>query len=241
MDEIWAPFLTDQDREHLKQSGWAKTEPFGFGERPALLIIDDYYSVLGLTRQPILESVKDWPMSCGLEGWTAIDHTVELLASARNNAIPVVFAKGLPKFTNWWPGGQPSRQPSSRLTPEELARGGDIVDELAPQPGELIVEKAAASAFQGTALQFHLNYLRIDTVIACGETTSGCVRAAVVDGATHRYHMGVVAECCFDRTQMSHAVNLFDMDTKYADVVDLETTQKYFERIAADRELHANA
>lgn len=236
MDDIWEPFLTERDRQHL-DAGWRKQQPFGFGDRPALLIIDDYYSVLGLERRPIMESIEDWPLSCGLEGWAAIDQTVDLLASARANGIPVVHAKGLPGFELWIPNRPEPRRPSPRLTPDEIARGDQIVDELAPIAGELVVEKAAASAFHGTPLLFHLNRLRIDTVIACGETTSGCVRASVVDGATFRFHMGVVAECTFDRTEAAHAINLFDLHQKYADVVDLETVRKYFERIAADRAL----
>ena len=59
-------------------------------------------------------------------------------------------------------------------------------------------------------------------MIACGETTSGCVRASVVDGCTSRFRMGVVEECTFDRTEASHAVNLFDMNQKYADVLQLD-------------------
>ena len=98
---------------------------------------------------------------------------------------------------------------------------------MAPQPDEVVIEKAAASGFNGTALAFHLNYLGIDTVIVCGETTSGCVRASVVNGAMLRYRMGVV-ECCFDRTQAAHAMNLFDMHMKYADVVELSAACAYF-------------
>jgi len=75
----------------------------------------------------------------------------------------------------------------------------------------------------------------VDTIIACGETTSGCVRASVVDGATYRYRMGVVEECCFDRTQASHWINLFDMHQKYADVIKKAEAIQYFDTIAASR------
>ncbi|MBW7461323.1 isochorismatase family protein, partial [Paenibacillus sepulcri] len=76
----------------------------------------------------------------------------------------------------------------------------------------------------------------IDTVIACGETTSGCVRASVVDGATYRFKMGVVEECVFDRTQSSHYMNLYDMHQKYADVVDLGYATQYFDTIGSRSE-----
>jgi nicotinamidase-related amidase len=74
---------------------------------------------------------------------------------------------------------------------------------------------------------FHLNSLAVDTLICCGETTSGCVRASVVDGATHRFKMGVVADCVFDRTEASHFMNLYDMHNKYADVISLDMAKNY--------------
>ena len=100
-------------------------------------------------------------------------------------------------------------------------RRGDIIDEVGPLPGEPVLLKSSPSAFWGTPLMGHLNYLGIDTIITCGESTSGCVRASVVDGCTNRYRMVVVEECVFDRHQASHAINLFDMHQKYADVLPL--------------------
>ena len=66
-----------------------------------------------------------------------------------------------------------------------------------------------------------MNSLGVDAIIACGESTSGCVRASVVDGCTNRYRMIVVEECVFDRHEAPHAINLFDMNQKYADVLPL--------------------
>jgi nicotinamidase-related amidase len=225
----WDDFLTQQDREHLAVT-WDKSEPFGFGKKPALLIIDDYYEALGTRRQPLLDSIKSWPMSCWLEGWAAIDRTVPLLAAARESGIPVIFVKGVDGGfpSPWARAGSEPRQPELPPSPAELARGNDIVDELRPLPDELVIQKAAPSAFAGTPLQYHLTYLGIDTVIACGESTSGCVRASVVDGATARLRMGVVSDCCFDRTQASHFINLFDMHQKYADVVTSNAAIEYF-------------
>src|SRR5688572_5628501 len=106
-------------------------------------------------------------------------------------------------------------------SPELTARGNEIVAEVAPLPGDVVIHKGASSAFLGTPLTMLLRDLGVDTVVCCGETTSGCVRATVVDASSLRFHVAVVAECCFDRTQMSHHVSLFDMDQKYADVVSL--------------------
>ncbi len=140
---------------------------------------------------------------------------------------------GLEGFVPW--GRRAMRDRLSHLSAEEKAKANEIVDEIAPLPGDLVLKKAAASAFHGTPLVFWLNYHGIDTVIACGETTSGCVRASVVDGATYRYDMGVVEECCFDRTEASHYINLFDMHQKYADVVSLPEAVGYFDGIGATK------
>lgn len=227
VEEIWEPFLTEQDKAVLAASRFDKTEPSGFGSNPALLVVDVYYAALGTVREPITESVKRWPMSCGLEGWDAVDRTVPLLSAARDNGVPVVFLKRFTTFPSPWM--RPGPLALDGLSPEERAMAGEIVEELAPRSDELVLEKAAASAFAGTPLEFHLRALGIDTVVVCGETTSGCIRATVVDAATLRYRVGVVADCCFDRTQAAHAMNLFDMHQKYGDVVRCETALRYFE------------
>jgi maleamate amidohydrolase len=89
------------------------------------------------------------------------------------------------------------------------------------------LRKSSPSAFWGTPLVGHLNYLGVETIITCGEGTSGCVRASVVDGCTHRYRMMVVEECVIDRHEATHAINLFDMNQKYADVLPLAEVLEY--------------
>ncbi|GGG00718.1 isochorismatase family protein [Paenibacillus abyssi] len=226
----WERFMTEQDKAHDEM--WGKKENFGFGEKPALVLIDIYYGVLGFKREPLLEQIKTIPGGMGLEGWEAVDRTVELLAAARKHSIPVIHVTKLDKngIIGW------GRKMGKRMSlPEGLKdRASEIVEEVAPIEGEMIIHKAAPSAFQGTVLPFMLRKLGVDTIIACGESTSGCVRATVVDGTTYRYNMGVVAECCFDRTQMSHHVNLFDMHQKYADVIHLPEAIAYFEKVGSN-------
>lgn len=232
MQEKWTEFLTERDKKHLAISGLKPGQVFGLGERPAVLVVDAYYAALGVKREDLLESVKTWPMSCGLEGWEAIDRTAELLAVARQLKTPVIFVRAMAGFPSPWGQRTRSREWLGQLPSHERARAYEIVDELSPQPGELVLQKSAPSAFHGTPLLFHLNYLGVDTLIVCGETTSGCVRATVVDGATYRYRMAVVAECCFDRTEASHWINLFDMDSKYADVMDIDSAMQYMKASA---------
>jgi nicotinamidase-related amidase len=223
----WGPFLSERDKLHDLQ--WGKKELAGFGSKPALVLIDIYYSVLGLKREPILESMKMWPSSTGLEGWAAVDRTAELLAVARESGVPVVHVKGLQSGIKPWVHRK--RGPST-MSDEMKQKGTEIVAEVAPVAGEVVIEKTAPSAFQGTPLAFHLQSLGVDTVIMCGETTSGCVRASVVDAATARFKVGVVADCVFDRTEASHYMNLYDMHQKYADVVSLEMAKAYLQEQA---------
>lgn len=227
----WERFFTERDKEHDKL--WGKKELFGFGTNPALVLIDMYYSVVGLTREPIFDSMKTWPGSMGLEGWAAVDKTAEILSVARETGIPVVHVKGLNSGIKPWIH---RKRGPSKLSAEMQLKGEQICDEVAPIAGEVVIEKTAPSAFQGTPLAFHLTSMSIDTVIMCGESTSGCVRASAVDAATHRYRVGVVSECVYDRTEASHFMNLYDMHQKYADVVDAEAAKAYFRKTAATRE-----
>jgi hypothetical protein len=92
----WDAFLTEQDKQHA--AVWGKKAPDGFGEKPVLLVIDVFYAALGHERKPLLESIRDWPMSCGLEGWEAVDRMVGLIDAARTNNVPVIYVRALPGF-----------------------------------------------------------------------------------------------------------------------------------------------
>ena len=127
----------------------------------------------------------------------------------------------------------------AQLSPEALdrrKRRWDIIEEVAPLAGEVVLRKSSPSAFWGTPLIGHLNYLGVDTIITCGESTSGCVRASVVDGCTYRYRMIVVEECVFDRHEAAHAINLFDMNQKYADVLPLADVLDYLAKWRAEQD-----
>jgi len=231
---VWDKYLSERDKEHNEY--WEKKEPFGFGTKPILLVIDNSYGVLG-PRLPVMEAVAYWPSSCGLEGWQAIDKTVELIAAARANGIPVVYPMRHQNFPG--SGVAAGRGGRNRVKTETVpdylvdlvARQNEIVDEIKPQPGDLIIPKTAASVFFGTALSYYMTETGADTVICCGNSTSGCVRATVVDACSARLRVGLVEDCTFDRTEASHAMSLFDMHAKYADVVSLEEAVAYFESV----------
>lgn len=229
----WERFLTERDKKHL--AIWGKKHSDPMGAKPVLLVIDVYYSSVGHESKDILESIQDWPMSCGHDGWDAIANMEVLISAARANDVPVVYVRGLPDFPSdplrVAERGSRAGNRQSDLAPEVKALGNEIVKDVAPLPGELVIGKTGPSAFAGTPLLHYLQLQKIDTVIACGESTSGCVRASVVDAATSRFRVGVVRECCYDRTEASHWMSLFDMHQKYAEVMGLRAAMQYFRSV----------
>ena len=230
-ERVWDAYLTEQDKAHLAARGHRLK---GYGVRPALLLIDLYRRVFGDRPQPLLEAIKEWPSSCGMAAWESLPHIQSLLATAREVGMPVVHVTGLPSSESgvgqWHRGGRDeplSGDEGERERVEQSARLSDIIDEVAPIEGEAFLRKASPSPFFGTPLVGHLTALGVDTLIVAGESTSGCVRASVVDSCTHRYRTIVVEECVFDRHQATHAINLFDMNQKYADVLPLAEVQEW--------------
>ncbi len=124
-----------------------------------------------------------------------------------------------------------TRRQRVKTAPELYA----IRPEFRPQPGDVVITKQRASAFYGTPLAAHLTQLGIRTAIICGESTSGCVRATAVDAYSHGFDVVLVEECCFDRSPLSHKVNLFDLHHKYADVLHLEAVLAHLEGLAVKK------
>lgn len=232
MPRVWDTYLTEQDKAWLAKRPDAR---LGFGERPGLLLIDLYRWVFGDRPQPLLEAIAEWPSSCGLAAWNALPHIRRLLEAARARGVPVFYSTDIENdeygFVGWAKRSKGRRgDPPSAAEQARLAGRYAIVPEIAPQPGDVVVQKSAPSAFSGTPLLGQLNARGVDTLVVAGESTSGCVRASVVDAATHRFNTIVAEECVFDRHEATHALNLFDMHQKYADVVGLDEILAYLER-----------
>jgi len=233
MGRVWDDIIPENDLSVYATAGYGGKS--GFGRWPALLIVDILYNFVGERPEPISESVKEYPNSCGEAGWQAVYKTKELLEAARAASIPIFYGQSKPK-----PDQPPQLNPwAARGGPTDVdrtrGRGQDIVDELAPQPGEMIIDKNfRPSMFFGTALAAYLTSLRVDTVLVCGCTTSGCVRATVVDAFSYSYKTIVVEECTFDRSAVSHKVNLFDMHQKYADVLPLADVEAYLRTLRSE-------
>ncbi len=216
---IWDAFLTERDKQVFKASGFGAKG--GFGKKPALIVIDVSYGFAGDKPEPILESIKRWSNSCGEESWEAIAVIKSLAEAFRERQMPVIYTTGVTRPDGWdigsW-GWKNSRTGESVPKPQTLD-ANEIVPEIAPQPQDLVVLKQKPSGFFGSNLQSYLTLLGCDSVIVTGTTTSGCVRATVIDAFSLNYRVAIAEDGCFDRSQASHAINLCDMHAKYADVM----------------------
>jgi nicotinamidase-related amidase len=188
------------------------------GSRPAVLVVD--FSC-GFT---------DPECTLGADMTAEVDATKRLLDAARAKGLPVVFTTI---------GYEPSLKDGGlwlQKVPSlgELQIGGrwvEIDPRLEPRDDETIVLKKGASAFFGTNLPSILVSQGVDSVILCGATTSGCIRATAIDLLQYGYPTLVPRECVADRAQAPHEANLFDINAKYADVVPLDDVLEYVESV----------
>ncbi len=190
----------------------------GFGEKPALLIID------------LQNAFTDENFFGGHNINVAIDNTTHLLQACRQAQIPIAHVRFATSNDGSDIGTFGLKVP--RL--KDLVDGtsaADIVDSLNPKSDEFVSIKHHASAFFGTTLQSWLTFKSIDTLLITGCATSGCVRASTIDASAYGYRPMLVAECVGDRAQGPHEANLFDMQQKYADLVSLQEVTAYLSKL----------
>ena len=232
-EPFWNAFLTDRDKAVFKASGYGARG--GFGQRPALLVVDVNYAFCDERPLPILESIKRWRNSCGEDAWIAMPYLKSLIEKAHAKGIPVIYTTGVRRADNWdsgswsWKNGRSGEDETVR--PRTYVDGNDIVAAIAPGPRDIVVFKQKPSGFFGTNMASYLTLLGCDSVIVTGTTTSGCVRATVLDAFSLNYRIAVAEEACFDRSQASHAINLCDMNAKYADVVKTAEVLEFFDNL----------
>jgi len=152
-----------------------------------------------------------------------------VLTVSRRKKISVIYTRQIQtdiKFDGF--AAKTDRERSEYL---EGARGTKIVDELAPEKGDQVINKSYSSAFYGTPLLSFLIKLRADTLIITGGTSSGCIRATCVDAVSRNFNVAVVEDCVYDRINISHKAALLDLWMKYCDVVTSEDTIRYLETL----------
>lgn len=201
--------MSDQEiykRQHFGQR-------VGFGRRSALLIID------------FIVGFNDPNVFGGGNIDAAIQRTRDLLGFFRERSLPIAYTRVVYADDGSDAGVFALKVPSLRILTEGHP-AGRIVPELEPRKHEYIVKKQHASAFFGTSLAPWLTHQGADTVVVAGCTTSGCVRASVVDASAHNFRPVVARDCVGDRALGPHEANLFDMEQKYADLLDASEIMK---------------
>lgn len=181
----------------------------GCGDSPALLVVDLVRAYLE-DGSPLRAPVED-----------ALAASLTLIGAARAAGLPVLFTR-----VSYRPGSADGglfrrKVPALRVF-EEGDPLGDFAEGAAPEPGETVITKQYASAFHGTSLAATLTASGIDTLLICGLTTSGCVRATATDALQHGFRPLVVDEASGDRDRRLHEANLLDLEAKYADVISLD-------------------
>ncbi len=182
----------------------------GAGRRPALVIVDLNYAFTD----------PESPLHCSAD--EAVAATAALLSAARAGGRPVAFTT-----LQYDAAGREVARAFLAKVPALAAlapgtRWPQIDERIAPRAGEPVLDKLFASAFFGTPLVAMLAARGCDTVVVCGASTSGCVRATVVDALQYGYRVVVAREAVCDRAPAAHAASLTDIDAKYGDVVGLD-------------------
>ncbi|MFQ5878633.1 MAG: isochorismatase family protein [Dehalococcoidia bacterium] len=193
----------------------------GFGKRPALIVIDMQHDFVD----------PDAPVTCAPMAQRAVPHISRLLEGARRAGVPIFYTQGLARPDLSDVGLWKSKARREGRVQVEGTRGADIIEELAPQEGDIVIQKRRPSAFFKTELDVLLRAFKIDTFIVTGASMSGCVRATIVDAFSHDIRVIVPRQCVVDRMEAVLEANLADVDAKYADVIDVHEVLSYLEEL----------
>ena len=229
----WEKIIPEYDRKVYEKAGYTGKQ--AFGRRPALLIIDVITSFTGTKPQETLAAIDEFRSSCGKAAWQALPHIRKLLVACRKSKVPVIYSTSDPDFKAVF--GNATKRVREPTTMTDLAV--EFPQMIRPRKDEYVVHKARASAFFGTHLITYLTRKNVDSLIVTGCSTSGCVRSSVIDGYSYGFPVFVVEEGTFDRSQFSHLVNLYEMNSKYATVVTRAEAVAHVESLHAGPGLRA--
>jgi len=192
----------------------------GFGERPAVLVVDMQNAFLS----PEYE--------LGSDPGDLVDQIASVLDGARAKNVPVFYAQTYYREDLADAGVWAEKIPALRNL-QQGTKGAEIHPGLTPKDTDFIVPKKRGSAFFQTNLAALMVHMGVDTLILTGVSTSGCIRAAAIDASSHGYRVIVPAEAVGDRAEVPHAANLFDIDAKYGDVVNVGDVLHYLSELPA--------
>ena len=210
---VWDPYISEPFLSKVAQ----QREPTLISKNSALLVIDLYNLVFEGGKRSLQEKglLDQFPATCGEKAYQAIKPTNQIIGLFRDKALPIVFStKDFEKA---------QKDGNATLRPRKTAQMEDykIFPEIDFRPTDNLIKKLRASVFFNTGLDDYLTRLDVDSLFIVGESTSGCVRASVVDAFSLGYRVCVVEDCVFDQNPISHAVNLYDIQHKYGQVIKL--------------------
>lgn len=217
-DHCWRDVVSDETLEVYRPY----VREVGIKGKAALLSIDLFASVFPSGPMSLLAAIRENPKSCGPYAWEAKPKIKRLLDFARKSGWPIIQTTSDRLLAPEDGNRKATNRDESSLSILQIRNDFAIDEYFEVQPEDYVVHKGRASAFFGTDLAGYLTSKDIETVVICGESTSGCVRSSAVDGFAYGFHVVVVEDCVFDRHLLSHKVSLFDLHHKYADVVSLE-------------------
>lgn len=210
----WMKLIPETELALYRKVGFAADATLG--KHPVLLVVDVTYGFTGSEGLTLDEAIAEFPPACGPVSWETMPRIARLIGCFRDARLPVVFTRSALDDVPYTGKSTRARRDTRKMS----AKFGAFPPAIAPADGEWVLEKTKASAFFQTPLSAYLVRQGADTVVVCGCSTSGCVRATAVDAASHGFNTLVVDDCAFDRSAFAHATNLFDL-TKYAAVVSL--------------------
>lgn len=208
--EKWRGYVPDEELETYRKGGFAQR--IGMGERVALLNIDTTHMFVD----------PSYSM-CGRDMTTVKNSLIQLTQAFRRLDLPIYYSRrddrSHPTYRGAWnfklaepDAFQYTSDPRADIWPTEYA----------PRPVDRIILKNKPSCFFSTPLEAFLRYDKVDTLIICGISTSGCVRAGATDAFSHNFRVILVDEACGDRSPQAHKANMFDLDMKFADVESMD-------------------
>ncbi|QBF32002.1 isochorismatase family protein [Thalassococcus sp. S3] len=213
--------MSDRLDQNYARAGYHAAQ--SWGTRPALMLIDFAKAYFD----------PGAPLYGGEGCQIALDNAARLAPAARDVGIPVIHTE-----VKYQPGGADGGAFYAKVPALSCFDAGAETQELAPpltlEPSDILITKQYPSAFFGTSLAATLHWLKVDTLLLAGVTTSGCVRATCIDSISHGFVTLVVEDAVGDRAEGPHHANLYDMSAKYADLLSTDAAINYIKNINSE-------
>jgi nicotinamidase-related amidase len=212
----WMELIPESERRFYAKAGFQGD--MALGSNAALIVVDVTMGFCGSVGLSLDEAIREFPTACGPMAWETMPHIARLIELFRAENLPIIYTLSDTEGTRFAGKATKSKRSGGRPAPGY----NDFPLAITPQEGDWVLPKTKASGFFQTSLAAYLTRQHVDTVVVCGVSTSGCVRATTVDAHSHGYNTFLVEDCCFDRSYFAHCANVFDMNAKYATVLSVD-------------------